>query len=65
MTDELARRLRVAGLPSDIPIVLHANRRTLVTLTPAGVLRVHAGYAHAPDSVIAAIARWARPRQRR
>ena len=33
-----------------------------MSLTARGALRVHAGYAMAPDEVIAAIARWARPR---
>lgn len=62
---QLAARLRAHGLPSDTPVVLHTNRRVLVTLTPGGELRVHRGYEAAPDAVVAAIARWARPRTRR
>jgi hypothetical protein len=58
----LTERLRSFGLPTGIPVYTHANRRILVSLTVRGALRVHAGYAMAPDEVIAAIARWARPR---
>jgi hypothetical protein len=62
---ELAARLRAHGLAESTPVVLHANRRVLVTLTPRGALRVHRGFQAAPDEVVAAIARWARPRTRR
>jgi len=58
----LPARLRAAGLPEAIPIEPHANRTVLVTLTARGILRVHRGYSHAPDAVIAAIVTWARPR---
>lgn len=34
----------------------------MVTLHPRRGLRVHQGYAHAPDEVLLAIVRWARPR---
>jgi hypothetical protein len=61
----LETRLRAAGLSPDIPVVAHTNRRVLVTLTRRGALRVHAGFGFAPDPVLAAIARWARPRLRR
>lgn len=37
----------------------------LVSLTRGGTLRVHAGFSFAPEQVLAAIARWARPRLRR
>jgi hypothetical protein len=36
----------------------------LVSLGARGALRVHLGYAEAPDAVIRAIAQWARPRLR-
>ncbi len=36
-----------------------------MSLTTRGALRVHAGYAGAPDEVLSAIVRWARPRVRR
>lgn len=62
---QLAARLRAHGLAESTPVVLHTNRRVLVTLTPSGALRVHRGYEAAPDEVVAAIARWARPRIRR
>jgi SprT-like family protein len=58
----LEARLRAAGLASGMPVIAHANRRVLVSLTRAGTLRVHAGYSFAPEPVLAAIARWARPR---
>jgi hypothetical protein len=64
-TPDLAARLYRIGLPEAIPVVAHGNRRVLVTLTSRGALRVHAGYARAPDEVLAAIVRWARPRTRR
>lgn len=59
---DLADRLRVCGLPPSMHVVGHRNLWVLVTLTARGVLRVHEGYSHAPDDVIAAIATWARPR---
>lgn len=62
---DLAGRLHAIGLPQATPVVPHLNRRVLVTVTARGALRVHAGYAHAPDEVLAAIVRWARPRARR
>jgi hypothetical protein len=65
MSLTLETRLRAAGLSADTPVVPHTNRRVLVTLTRRGALRVHAGFRFAPDPVLAAIARWARPRQRR
>jgi hypothetical protein len=58
-------RLRAAGLAPEVPIEEHRNRRVLVSLTSRGALRVHRGYAAAPDEVIAAIARWVRPGIRR
>ncbi|MGQ0704274.1 MAG: SprT-like domain-containing protein [Gemmatimonadales bacterium] len=61
----LPSRLHAAGLPADIPVIVHTNRRVLVSLSVRGALRVHAGYATAPDEVLAAIVRWARPRTRR
>ena len=65
MSPVLETRLRAAGLSPDTPVVAHTNRRVLVTLTRRGALRVHAGFRFAPDPVLAAIARWARPRLRR
>ncbi len=65
MTGELETRLRAAGLSAATPIVPHTNRRVLVSLTRGGTLRVHTGFSFAPEPVLAAIARWARPRLRR
>lgn len=65
MTGELEARLRAAGLSAATPIIPHTNRRVLVSLTRGGALRVHAGFSFAPEPVLAAIARWARPRLRR
>ena len=65
MSLTLETRLRAAGLSPDTPVVPHTNRRVLVTMTRRGALRVHAGFRFAPDPVLAAIARWARPRLRR
>lgn len=62
---DLPARLRLLGLAESVPVVIHANRRVLVSLTTTGALRVHGGYAEAPDEVVAAIAAWARPRTRR
>ncbi len=65
MSGELEARLRAAGLSAATPIVPHTNRRVLVSLTRGGTLRIHAGFSFAPEPVLAAIARWARPRVRR
>lgn len=62
MNGELEARLRAAGLSTATAIVPHSNRRVLVSLTRGGTLRVHAGFAFAPEPVLTAIARWARPR---
>ncbi len=61
-TSQLTGRLYAAGLDRDTAVLLHANRRVLVSRTTRGALRVHRGYAAAPDEVIAAIACWARSR---
>ena len=58
----LVTRLRAHGVTA--PIETHANRRVLVSLGSRGALRVHQGYASAPDPVLRAIAQWARPRLR-
>ena len=61
----LTARLRAAGLAGSVAIETHANRRILLSFSARGALRVHLGFAMAPDPVIAAIARWARPKIRR
>ena len=65
MTPLLAVRLHAHGLPEAVPVILHANRRVLVSMSRRGALRVHRGYEAAPDDVVAAIAKWARPSTRR
>ncbi len=62
---DLIAALRAFGVPASIPIVLHRNRRVMLSFKPRSGLRVHAGYAAAPDDVVAAIATWARPWVRR
>ncbi len=61
----LGQRLRRLGLPPDCPIVVHANRTVVLRFHPARGLRIHLGYGHAPDEVLQAIVRWARPGLRR
>ena len=58
---DLVARLRALGLPADLPVSLHRNRSVMVTLDRDRSLRVHQGYAWAPDEVLAAIVRWSRP----
>lgn len=57
---DLEARLRAAGLPPSLRVTLHTNRRTMVSIERGGGLRVHLGYASAPDEVIRAIVFWAR-----
>ena len=58
-TDDLVARLRRCGVRGSI--ATHRNRRVMVSKSPEAGLRVHEGYRHAPDEVVEAIARWARP----
>jgi hypothetical protein len=58
---DLAARLRALGLPADIPVGLHRNRTVMVTLDRDRGLRVHEGYAWAPDEILEAIVRWSWP----
>lgn len=62
---DLIARLRSFGLPGDLPVRLHQNRRVMVSFDRDGRFRVHRGYALAPDHVVLALATWARPRLRR
>lgn len=61
----LEARLRRLGLPAAMRVRTHTNRTVMVSVTRAGVLRVQAGYQHAPDEVLRAIVRFAHPRARR
>lgn len=58
----LARRLALLGLRHVTAVRTHTNRTVMVSLTAGLVLRLHRGYAHAPDRVLGAIVRFLDPR---
>jgi hypothetical protein len=60
----LQDRLRELGLHSLTRLVLHRNRVVLLAFN-RGVLRLHEGYASAPDEVLRAIVRFLTPFTRR
>lgn len=62
MNDLLAHRLKLLGLRDVETIRTHTNRTVMVSLTPRGELRLHQGYASAPDRVLRAIVRFLNPR---
>jgi hypothetical protein len=62
---DLIGRMRAFGLPAQLAVTLHQNRRVMVSVDRRGALRVHRGYAFASDEVVAALVSWARPRVRR
>ena len=57
-SDPLSARLSLLGLRGVARIVTHTNRIVMVSLGARGVLRLHRGYAHAPDRVLRAIIRF-------
>lgn len=57
----LSRRLARLGLRGGAAVELHENRSVMVTLTRRGVLRIHRGYAFAPDTTLRAILRFVDP----
>ena len=61
----LIQRLFALGLTGVSSVESHQNRAVMVSVTPRGVLRVHRGYAYAPDSVLASIVAFVRPGVRR
>ncbi len=63
--DLLVTRLRQLGLSGVRAVEPHENGSVMVSVTPRGVLRVHRGYAYAPDTVLSAIVEFVRPRVRR
>jgi hypothetical protein len=63
--DVLPRRLEALGLEGVRTVRTHANRTVMLSLSPRGVLRMHRGYAWAPDRVLQAIIRFLRPGTRR
>ena len=62
--NEIAERLSSLGLRGISEIRLHRNRVVMLSLRQ-GILRLHAGYAHAPDPVLRAIVRFLTPHTRR
>ncbi|HEX5387893.1 MAG TPA: SprT-like domain-containing protein [Gemmatimonadales bacterium] len=63
--DVLTHRLSRLGLRPVASVRTHTNRSVMVSLTGGLVLRLHRGYAHAPDPVLAAIVRFLDPRRPR
>ena len=61
----LRRRLDALGMPPFRGFATHTNRTVLLSVTAQGVLRVHRGYAWAPDRVLSAIVKYVRPGTRR
>jgi len=61
-TARLSARLALLGLQGCTRVVTHANRTVMVSLGVQGVLRLHRGYAFAPDAVLRAIVRFLDPR---
>jgi hypothetical protein len=45
--------------------VVPTNRMVMLSVTPGGILRIHRGYAHAPDQVLKAIVRFLKRGTRR
>ncbi|HJP55510.1 MAG TPA: SprT-like domain-containing protein [Gemmatimonadales bacterium] len=62
--EDLEPRLRRLGLTEVDEVRTHANRTVMLSLRRR-VLRIHRGYAHAPDPVLAAIVRFLRRGTRR
>jgi len=62
VSDLLAHRLSLLGLRDVDRIVTHTNRTVMLSLTARRVLRLHQGYAAAPDDVLRAIVRFLHPR---
>ena len=64
-SESLASRLVRLGLPGATQVITHRNRQVMVSWVAGKSLRVHEGYAHAPDEVIAALVRFLAPGSRR
>ena len=60
--EHLPARLFLLGLHGVSRVVTHTNRSVMVSIGKRRVLRIHAGYAHASDSVLRAIIRFLDPR---
>ena len=61
----LARRLELLGLQPVEAVQVTDNRSVMVSLSPKGVLRIHRGYAMAPDRILKAVVRFVAPRTTR
>jgi SprT-like family protein len=61
----LAGRLQDLGLPPFAAITTHRNGTIVLSWVPGRVLRVHEGFAAAPDEVLRAIVRFVTPGTRR
>jgi hypothetical protein len=59
---QLPARLHLLGLHGIARVVTHTNRSVMVSVGKRRVLRIHAGYAYAPDRVLRAIIRFLDPR---
>ena len=57
----LARRLELLGLQPVAGVRVTDNRSVMVSLSPKGLLRIHRGYALAPDRVLKAVVRFVSP----
>ena len=63
--ETLIHRLRALGLPAFPHFSTHRNQQVMLSWIPGRRLRVHEGYAYAPDEVLEAIVRFVRPGTRR
>ncbi len=61
LVKRLPERLRLLGLRGVERVATHANRTVMVSLSARRVLRIHRGYAWAPDRVLRAIVRFLDP----
>lgn len=61
----LSQRLHALGLRGFARVVATENRAVMVSVGRGAVLRVHRGYALAPDRVLAAVVRFVTPGTRR
>ena len=64
-TEQLVGRLKALGLPPFGRITTHRNEQVMLSWVPEKVLRIHEGYAGAPDDVLRAIVRFVTPGVRR
>jgi hypothetical protein len=61
-SDRLRSRLSLLGLHGVARVATHTNRTVMVSLGAGRVLRLHRGYAEAPDEILRAIVRFLDPR---